>query len=195
MEHFYNTIGEDWFSYQNVYSKMVNYFQDNAHFVEVGSWKGRSSSYMAVEIINSDKCIKFDCIDTWLGSIEHTDPNSWFYQPELIEDSNWLYKTFLENIQPVNHIINPIRTTSLKAASLYMDRSLDFVFIDASHDYENVLADIKAWYPKIKKGGFIAGHDYTINFPGVVEAVKDFFMGELQNTNIQIEDDCWMHRK
>jgi len=70
MEHFYNTIGEDWFTYQELYSNMVEYFPDNSLFIEVGSWKGRSTSYMAVEIANSEKNIKFDCIDTWNGLLK-----------------------------------------------------------------------------------------------------------------------------
>ena len=194
MKHFYHTIGEDWFTYQKLYSKMVNHFPDNAHFVEVGSWKGRSASYMAVEILNSSKCIKFDCVDTWGGSEEHLDPNSPFYQLQIIQDKNWLYKTFLENTKNVNHIINPIRTTSLEASSLYRDRSLDFVFIDAAHDYENVKADIEAWYSKVKIGGYIGGHDYP-GFQGVVQAVNEFFMGELVNAPLKIETNYWYHRK
>ena len=63
---------------------MVNHFTDNSHFVEIGSWKGRSASYMAVEIFNSRKNIKFDCVDTWCGSVEHLDPNSFYFHQELI---------------------------------------------------------------------------------------------------------------
>ena len=194
MEHFYNTIGEDWFTYQELYSNMVNYFPDNALFVEIGSWKGRSTSYMAVEIHNSEKNIKFDCVDTWDGSEEHSDPNSCWFQPELVNDKNWLYRIFLENTKPVNHIINPIRTTSLEAAQYYKNRSIDFVFIDAAHDYENVKADLNAWYPKVKKGGFIGGHDYP-GFSGVVLAVNEFFMTEMSNAALNLKDNYWWHKK
>jgi hypothetical protein len=194
MEHFYNTIGEDWFTYQELYSNMVNYFPDNALFVEIGSWKGRSTSYMAVEIHNSEKNIKFDCVDTWDGSEEHSDPNSCWFQPELVNDKNWLYRIFLENTKPVNHIINPIRTTSLEAAQYYKNRSIDFVFIDAAHDYENVKADLNAWYPKVKKGGFIGGHDYP-GFSGVVLAVNEFFMTEMGNAALNLKDNYWWHKK
>jgi hypothetical protein len=194
MEHFYNTIGENWFSYQELYSYMVNYFPDKALFVEIGSWKGRSSSYMAVEIHNSKKDIRFDCIDTWDGSEEHLDPNSYYFQPKFLDDKDWLYETFLENIKPVNHIINSIRTTSLQASQCYKDRSIDFVFIDAAHDYENVKADLNAWYPKVKKGGFIGGHDYP-GFDGVVHAVNEFFMTERNNTALNLKDNYWWHKK
>ena len=51
MEHFYQSVGEEnWFDYQELYSSMVNHFCDGAHFVEVGSWKGRSAAFMGVEI-------------------------------------------------------------------------------------------------------------------------------------------------
>jgi hypothetical protein len=65
MEHFYKTLGENWFTYPTLYSNMVEKYPTNSHFVEVGTWKGMSAAYMAVEIINSNKDIKFDCIDIW----------------------------------------------------------------------------------------------------------------------------------
>jgi hypothetical protein len=62
MKHFYENIN-GWFSYDYLYTDAVNRAQDGALFVEIGSFKGRSSAFMAVEIINSGKKIKFDCID------------------------------------------------------------------------------------------------------------------------------------
>lgn len=181
MEHFYHSIGEDWFNYQNLYSYIVDYFPDKSHFVEIGSWKGRSSSYMAVEIINSGKNIQFDCIDTWMGSEEHVIP-------ELESNPDWLYEEFLKYILPVNHVVNPIRKPSLEAVNLYPDRSLDFVFIDAAHDYINVKKDILSWYPKVKIGGIIAGHDYPY-WGGVKRAVDEVF------PNVENQDPCWFLKK
>ena len=43
---------------------------------------------------------------------------------------------------------------------LFDDESLDFIYIDANHAYDYVKSDIKLWYPKLKKGGIFAGHDY-----------------------------------
>lgn len=192
MEHFYQNIGEDWMDYQNLYSEMVNHFTDNSHFVEIGSWKGRSTSYMAVEIYNSRKNIKFDCVDTWCGSVEHLDPNSYHFQQELINDKDWLYYQFLQNTRPVCDTITPIRMTSLDAVSLYENRSLDFIFIDASHEYEDVKKDIIAWYPKLKLGGIIAGHDYT-SYDGVKQAVDEILINK--NLNIRLENSYWIHKK
>jgi hypothetical protein len=72
MNHFYHTI-HGWFDFEQVYSNMVNSHNDGAHFVEVGAFYGKSSAYMAVEIANSNKKIKFDVVDTWRGSPEHRE--------------------------------------------------------------------------------------------------------------------------
>jgi predicted O-methyltransferase YrrM len=67
-----------------------------------------------------------------------------------------------------------IRKRTVDAAPDFEDGSLDFVFIDADHLYESVRADIIAWWPKIKKGGLLTGHDYAAeNFPGVTAAVHE----------------------
>jgi ubiquinone/menaquinone biosynthesis C-methylase UbiE len=183
MEHFYQKIGEDWFTYPNLYKRMVENNSNGSHFVEVGVWKGRSASFMAVEIINSNKNIKFDCVDTWEGSVEHQNY-------DIISEKK-LFDVFNENIEPVSHIINPIRMKSLEAVNLYDDESLDFVFIDASHEYEDVKNDILAWLPKVKEGGFIGGHDYSSFWDGVVRAVDEIF----NNSELVIDEYCWLYEK
>jgi len=52
------------------------------------------------------------------------------------------------------------RMTSLEAAAQVAAASIDFVYLDARHDYEHVMDDLRAWYPKVKPGGIMAGHDY-----------------------------------
>lgn len=123
------------------------------HFVEVGTWLGKSAVFMAVEIINSGKNIRFDCVDTWQGSDEH--------QQDHRVQNDTLYREFLKNIEPVRQWIRPVRASSVEAAAQYPDESLDFVFLDADHSYEAVKADIAAWWPKVKKGGIMGGHDYN----------------------------------
>lgn len=181
MEHFFQKI-QGWFTYPTLYSTIVNTCPDNAHFVEIGSWKGQSSVFMAVCIANSNKNIKFDCVDTWRGSKEHSiDPQN-------------LYREFLYNTFPVKQYIRPLRMPSIIAAELYKNESLDFVFIDAEHDYDNVKIDISTWYPKIKPGGIIAGHDYnSYDFPGVKAAVDEFFAGK--NLFMSNPELTWLHYK
>jgi ubiquinone/menaquinone biosynthesis C-methylase UbiE len=80
---------------------------------------------------------------------------------------------------------------SLEAVNLYDDESLDFVFIDASHEYEDVKNDILAWLPKVKEGGFIGGHDYSSSWDGVVRAVDEIF----NNSELVIDEYCWLYEK
>ena len=155
MEHFYQNI-DGWFSYELIYKEMVARASEGALFVEVGSFKGRSSSFLAVEIANSGKNIKLDCIDTWQGSIEHQKGEECEIK-EVVEGT--LYETFLKNTEPVKHLINPIREPSYEAAARYADGSIDFIMIDGDHTFDGVCKDIQAFLPKMKKGGVMTGDD------------------------------------
>jgi len=147
---------EGYFTYPNLYSFAVQNFPTNSHFVEVGSWKGRSAAYMAVKIQNSKKTIRFDCVDTWTGSVTEDA-----HQNDQYVKTGILYEKFLFNTDRVKHIITPKRGDSVQMAATYEDDSLDFVFIDGDHRYECVKADVEAWLPKVKSGGILAGHDYA----------------------------------
>jgi len=158
MEHIYNmpNFGENWFTYPKLYSWFVQQMPSGSKIVEVGAWKGKSIAYLAVEVINSGKDIKIDAVDTWEGSPESPD-----HLQDVYIKTGRLYQLFLSNIAPVAHVINPIKMKSVDAANTYEDNSLDVVFIDACHTYECVKEDILAWYPKVKVGGYISGHDYS----------------------------------
>jgi hypothetical protein len=72
------------------------------------------------------------------------------------------------------------RLMSVEAARDVPDASVDFVYIDARHDYDSVLEDLDAWFPKVCAGGIIAGHDYvdgtfSSGVFGVKSAVDAFF--------------------
>lgn len=66
-----------------------------------------------------------------------------------------------------------LRGASLQAVQLAMNDYFDFVYIDAEHTYEACRADMEAWYPKLRPGGVLSGHDYG-GFPGVTRAVDEF---------------------
>lgn len=59
-----------------------------------------------------------------------------------------------------------IREFSVTAAHKFANNSLDFVYIDAAHDFVNVVNDLNAWTPKVRKGGIISGHDYVLRGMG-----------------------------
>lgn len=82
-----------------------------------------------------------------------------------------------------------LRGDSVEMAQCVPDGELDFVFIDADHEYESVKADIEAWAPKVRRGGLISGHDYgDDDWPGVEQAVKERFGDRVQAA----EDNVWM---
>ena len=71
-----------------------------------------------------------------------------------------------------NFDVEYIRKPSLEAAKEIPDGSLDFVYIDAMHDFDNVMMDIIAWTPKVRRDGIVSGHDYEHYYTcGVVRAV------------------------
>lgn len=182
MDHFYLNI-PGWFDYHGIYRAAINATPDGGHVVEVGCFKGCSSSYLAVEIANSGKTIQFDCVDHFQGSPEHQAGG-------VVEDGDVvagrLQEVFVENMRPVENFYNIKAMNSVDAAATYADASLDFVFIDAAHEYEDVIADLQAWLPKVKSGGIFAGHD--IHHPPVQQAVSELI------PNYSHENPCWVYR-
>lgn len=75
---------------------------------------------------------------------------------------------------------------SEKAATNIVTGALDFVFIDADHKYKNVITDIKSWAPKVRKGGYVCGHD--INQSDVKKAVVEYFGEDSYGI---AQDDVW----
>jgi len=157
MQHFYESI-PGWFNFKKLYSHIIGVLPDDAHIVEVGTWYGCSAAYLAVEIINSGKPIKFDVVD------------------HFIENGGNRRSFFEEHLKPARHALHAVHEmTSQEAALLYPDASLDFCMIDAGHELDEITADIISWLPKIKPGGILSGDDYIPNFPGVIQAVDAAF--------------------
>lgn len=180
------------FDYSGQYSAIAFDAPDNAHIVEVGSWVGKSVCYLATEFKGYGKRVRIDCVDVWGGEV-----NDQFImeQTALLGGDEAVYQLFKNNIKDahVDHLITPIRKRSVEAAKLYEDSSLDVVWIDASHCRDDVLDDLRAWYPKVKVGGLIAGHDFVLTHPysreGVVSAVLEFF--KLMPLEIMISGRTW----
>jgi len=180
MEHFYKNI-QGYFNFEFLYSDVVKIFPNDAKFLEIGAWQGKSSSYMAVEIINSKKNISFYCVDTWDGGSEMAHYN--------IVKSGKLYETFTSNISSVKDYIIPIKLPSVSAANTFPDNYFDFIFIDGDHTYESVVNDLHAWYPKLKKNGIFAGHDYGVKI-GVAKAVNEFI--SQKQLNLRVCKSTWI---
>ncbi|MDP3899714.1 MAG: class I SAM-dependent methyltransferase [bacterium] len=80
------------------------------------------------------------------------------------------------------------------ASTLFADNYFDLIYIDACHDYAEIKKDISNWWPKVKPGAYLGGHDYCESWPGVIKAV-----GELTDTNqatLQTFNDIdWLVKK
>ena len=112
MDHFYMNIGQnDWFTYPKLYSEIVQKFPTNSHFVEVGVWEGKSAAFMAVEILNSGKQIRFDCVDIWQWYPEQKDIGTIHF------DNRDIFEEFKTNLAPVLSHITPIKMWSHEAAA------------------------------------------------------------------------------
>lgn len=90
--------------------------------------------------------------------------------------ANQRYKISVDRTSKYAHRRQVIRQWSVDAAPMFDDDSLDFVFIDADHWYENVKCDIALWWTKVKVGGLLMGHDYRKDKlrEGVAKAVDEF---------------------
>ena len=182
---------QGWFGYEKQFDKIIMEIKDRRLFssakpqekppvvVEIGSWLGRSSFYLVNKYaIFADIYV----VDTWQGSESELHSSH-----KLVQEKD-IYIEFMRNMRAVHGRFTPVRTTSTNAANIFEDGSVDFVFIDAEHTYEAVLADIKAWVPKLSPSAIIAGHDYDNNWPGVKKAVQEMFGLE----HIREENSCWM---
>ena len=69
-----------------------------------------------------------------------------------------------ERLKPFKSRSKIWRDYSVNAALSFTDLSLDFVYLDARHDYRSVAMDVRVWWPKVKRGGILAGHDYKNSF-------------------------------
>jgi len=118
--------------------------------VELGVYKGEFSKII---LNNWDGTLYM--IDVWrsLPTDEYSDISN---QQNPIE----VYSEAISNILGYEDRAFMLRIPGKKAVNLFNDHSLDFIYIDANHTYESVKQDIELWYPKVRIGGLIGGHDY-----------------------------------
>ena len=158
---------QGWFNYESFYDAMIERF-DNANFVEIGAWKGKSACYMGERLKETGKNIRYTVVDNFKGSPTETVH---LQDEEIINGT--LFETFMKNIEPLKEFIRVWKGDSNVVYQFFGDNSLMLLFIDGNHTYEAVKRDIKLWLPKVKKGGVISGHDYDLE--SVKRAVDEIF--------------------
>lgn len=96
------------------------------------------------------------------------------YEKTPAEKQDEIYEIALKNLAPFPNL-EFIKKTSVEAAKCVPEKSLDFVYIDASHDFDSVMIDLIVWSPKVKQYGIVAGHDYMpYGGFGVITAVDSY---------------------
>lgn len=163
-----------------LYSIFSRYNYADTIGVEVGSLHGRSSVIIASAIQKG----KLICIDPWLGNSTYNSS----YGDKAIEIQCYPTKEttntidfFLKNTKVCSNI-TAIQGYSPKIVIDWVD-PIDFLFLDTNHSNPMDKENIEFWLPKIKNNGCIVGHDYSKNFPDVIDNVK--FLEETLSQKVQ----------
>jgi predicted O-methyltransferase YrrM len=159
----------------------------NGIVVEVGCWKGLSTSYIGRLCMANHT--RLYCVDNWSGSSD--DYNEAYRHMLAIEDVPVL---FLRNMAERGIEVTTLQLPSLEAVGYFADCSLDMVFLDGSHDRTAVAAEAAAWFEKLKPGGILAGHDYNDKHQDVIDAASQFTK-ERQLALHTSPGDIWWMRK
>lgn len=167
---------DGWFNWRAAQEEAVEHFGDGSRFVEVGTYLGRSICSMGDVVKQSGKAIAVIGVDTCRGS----GPEGWRgkdYHAAAVQEGGGSFAGALhKNVLDcgLEDTITLIISDSVSASRLFSDGLLEWVHLDARHDYASVKADIEAWLPKVKAGGWLSGDDYDEQkWPEVVKAVNE----------------------
>jgi predicted O-methyltransferase YrrM len=169
--------------------------------IEVGSWKGQSAITTARHLQALGAGAQLLCVDTWLGSVDFwlTPGSELNGALQLVHGYPSVYYQFLANVvhAGLQDVITPFPAPSVIAARLLILRGVraELIYIDASHEENDVYMDIVYYWQTLRPGGIMFGDDYSERFmPGVVRAVRAFCAE--QNLQCEIVDDqYWVVRK
>ncbi len=158
-----------WFDFSDLYNRMVDEAPRGSWLVENGVFHALSFRHLTHTAKAADKELTVVGVDHFRGSVEHRD-----YVASL-PGANFADKAVQTLITAgVADDCTLIVAPSVKAAKFIPDGSCAMVFLDGDHSHDGVMADIRAWLPKVREGGYLCGHDY-FTFPGVRSAVHAAF--------------------
>ncbi len=168
--------------------------------IEVGSWKGTSAVYLAS--LMKKKAIDgiVLCIDTWLGTVNNllrSDDPIWGLGKYYQHGYPALHQQFLANIMhsDLQNYILPLPTTSAIGARWLTAKGIqaDMVYIDGSHEEEEVSQDIVNYWRILKPGGIMVGDDWHLGGVGVICAVNSF--SKRYEVPYQVSGSSWIMLK
>lgn len=171
---------EGWFQWRSAQEEAARRFPAGSCFIEVGTYLGRSLCSLGEVVEKSGKSFTVIGIDTCRGSgVE--GPRQKDYHGAAVSKGGGTFAGVLHrNVLECGYgdTVKLLITDSVSAARLFADASVEWVHLDARHDYASVKTDIRAWLPKIKPGGWLSGDDYDeVKWPEVVRAVGEVLPG------------------
>jgi len=152
-------------------------------FAEIGVLRGFTTLHL---LSRCPSITKYYAIDPWILTPEYSGGP---LQLSDLSFDNW-YMDIKEKTKPFESKLIMIRKFSQDALHDIPDKSLDMVFIDANHSYEEVKKDILGWRNKVRVGGILSGHDYHID--GVKRAVNEISKNEYELLGLDL---WWMKNK
>ena len=145
----------------------------NAQVVEVGSWMGASTCFIAGGLKGDGA--KIYAVDNFQGLSTCGEDAAWYNRHFRRLGANSTLEIFQRNFAALgfSRRSEPVVSDSLAAARSLSEKQgrIDFIFIDGDHSYEACRADIAAWTPYVKRGGVIAFHDFGSRADGVTRAI------------------------
>jgi len=168
--------------------------------IEVGTWKGQSAINMGKYCKDNKLSTQIYCVDTWLGALEFWGDLKDTPERNLLLKNGYpqIYYQFLSNVvhNEVQDYITPLPMTSLIGAKYFESQKMkaELIYIDASHDYVDVIRDIKAYYDLLTPNGIIFGDDYEA-WQDVKKAVNEFATVVGIDKLTIYENNFWTFRK
>jgi len=195
----YPTDLQGWHSDHDTFRELIEEAAPSV-IIEVGSWKGASALNMAQlteDRLDINDGARIYCVDTWLGGYEmllHEDkpPHNLFRRYGYPH----IYEQFIANVHPTGYAkrIYPIAQTSVNGARMLRscEVTADLIYIDGSHQMEDVYEDLRNYWALLRPGGIMFGDDWELT--GVEISVKRFCLE--MNLPCQIASEIfWILRK
>lgn len=167
------TRGKTRLIWEGTYEWTVNFFNEHPE-LKIGAEIGVAGGQHIKSLIENTGIEKIYGIDPYYD--EGWDMHEYFSVDQDYGGFDGLYSEVSEMLGVYGDKVELVRKKSLDAAVDFEDESLDFVFIDGAHDYQNCYDDISYWHHRVRDGGYVMGHDWDhSSCPGVQQAVVEHY--------------------
>jgi predicted O-methyltransferase YrrM len=165
--------------------------EGNGEIVEIGSWMGRSTAWLAAGSLarGRERVHAVDTFDGGAGLKAEDYP--------VLKEQGTTYNVFLDNLKGAGLLsqVEPIVADSRTAAAGWRKGSIRLLFIDGDHSYEAVKADVEAWLPHVPSGGYVVFDDVHQNYPGVQRLTAEVTAEAGPLKRVMVVGPVWVTRR